>query len=224
MKQSILVVLLGWIGVQVGAAQSVPWRPMEVERPASVWAAADERRATAEADGAHYLTSFGGGLLGAAIGGGLGLLVGPVPQDALFGDQERRRYPYDENDTVHLAPIGVWVGSMVGAMAGARTGMHDKAMLAAGGGSLVGSLLGLATFATASNGRDLWRGAGFVIGSAAGAALGAVLVGPAPEPRGLVRRRGDGLWTLGMPTVNWQPPHAPFGRSHVRVVLVSARL
>lgn len=221
MKRAILIVLLGWIGVQTGDAQSASWHPVGTEPAASAWTPSSERGAAVDADRSHYPTSFGGALLGAAIGGGLGLLVGPVPQGALFRDREHRRYLYDEDDTVHLAPIGVWVGSAVGAMAGARTGVRDEATVAAVGGSLVGSWLGLAVFATASNGRTPWKQAGFTIGSAAGAALGAVLVGPAPEPQGVVRRRGDGPWTLGMPTVNWQPVSS--GPARVHVVLVSAR-
>lgn len=60
---------------------------------------------TDRSSGRRFLRSFGGGLLGAGIGGGLGALIGPVAEEELYS--ECSRGIRDCEGEVHIGPIGV---------------------------------------------------------------------------------------------------------------------
>lgn len=178
-------------------------------------------RGASDAPPGSFLRAFGGGLLGASIGGGLGWLIGPVAERELYPDCARSTRDCDGE--VYLAPMGVLLGSTVGAIAGARADVDGAATLTAGFGSALGSLIGLAALATASNGRGLWSGIGFVAGAAAGAAFGATIAAPDVQARNGILHRRRGEWALRAPTIMTRPPVGAVQSPTVHVVLVSAR-
>lgn len=74
----LLLLLLGW-AVQPGAAQrhASPSQSAEPLEWSSAWEASPASETTgSDSSRYRYIESFGGGLLGAAIGGGLGALAG----------------------------------------------------------------------------------------------------------------------------------------------------
>lgn len=216
-----VIAVLVWISLYPSAAQPTTSR---LVKPLAVGSELSGQRVGQDENGptgGRFLHAFGGALLGAAIGGGLGWLVGPIPKYALYRDCQWRYR--DCEDEVHLAPFGVWLGGTVGAMAGAGAEVDGGALLTATFGSGLGSLIGLGAFATASNGRGPWSGIGFVVGAAAGAAFGATVAAPdLPRRVGIVHARGD-QWSVRIPTVAAQPPRGSVGRPTVHVVLLSAR-
>jgi len=156
---------------------------------------------TARSPGGRFLRSLGGGLLGATIGGGLGALIGPVAEEELY--PECSRGTRDCDGEVHLAPFGVWFGSVIGALAGAQANVDGSATVTAVVGSGFGSLIGLAALATASNGRGPWGAGGFVLGAAAGAAFGATIAAPGHRSRAVfsVDSTGQPHWRWPRPVV-----------------------
>lgn len=221
MRASLVVILLVWGAPHGLAAQPILTLDAQRAHACPDWPRLEMRRGGAEAssDGG-YGRSFGGALLGATIGGGLGWLVSPVAEEELFPDC--RQSTRNCEGEVHLAPIGVWLGGAVGALAGAQADMDGAAPLLAGVAGGLGSLIGLAALATASNGRGAWGGVGFVGGAAAGAAFGATIAAPGARGRnGMIHRSGRD-WDLRVPAVAARPTGS--GRPPtVHVVLLSAR-
>ncbi len=161
--------------------------------------------------GNRFLRSFGGGLLGAAIGGGLGALIGPVAEEELYPECSRRTR--DCEGDVYLAPFGVWFGSVIGGLAGAQADIDGSATVTAVVGSGFGSLIGLAALATASNGRGPWGAGGFVLGAASGAAFGATIAAPDSSPHAVLSRGKSG-------TMRWRWPRPILGPSRTGGVTV----
>ena len=158
---------------------------------------------TDRSSGRRFLRSFGGGLLGAGIGGGLGALIGPVAEEELY--PECSRGIRDCEGEIHLGPIGVWLGGTVGALAGAQADMDGSAVGLAMAGGGFGSLIGLAALATASNGRGPWGLGGFVAGAAAGAAFGTTIAAYDSASRAVFSRNESGA-------LNWRWPRPVVGR------------
>ena len=217
MRIALIVAVLVWMSLHPSAAQPVGSRLMRspavgLELPGDY---VDQGRSS---DG-RFLHAFGGGLVGATIGGGLGWLVSPVDVEELNPDC--RRSTRDCEGEVHLGPIGVWLGGTIGAVAGARADMDSAAPLLAGVAGGFGSLIGLAALATASNGRGPWGLGGFVLGAAAGAAFGAAVVAPNTSRRGVLTiEAGHPQWHVPRPAIGLQRDRDGL---RVRVVLLQAR-
>lgn len=212
MRASLVVILLVWVGLHGLAAQ--PILPLDAQRAHAGpdWPRLEMRRGGAEAssDGG-YGRSFGGALLGATIGGGLGALIGPVAEEELYPECSRRTR--DCEGDVYLAPFGVWFGSVIGALAGAQADIDGSATVTAVVGSGFGSLIGLAALATASNGRYPWGAGGFVLGAASGAAFGATIAAPDSSPRAVLSRDKSG-------TTRWRWPRPILGPNRTGGVTV----
>ena len=217
MRIALIVAVLVWMSVHPSAAQPT------ASRLAKSFHVASERTGEHEghegsSDG-RFLHAFGGGLVGATIGGGLGWLVSPVDVEELVPDC--RRSTRDCEGEVHLAPLGVWLGGIIGAVAGAQADMDSAAPLLAGVAGGFGSLIGLAALATASNGRGPWGFGGFVLGAAAGAAFGAAVVAPNTSRRGVLTiDAGHPQWHVPRPVIG---PQRDRDGLRVRVVLLQAR-
>lgn len=162
--------------------------------------------------GRRYLQSLGGGLLGAGVGGGLGMLVGSVVVEERYSlrGEDPREVP---------APLfGVWIGSIVGAMAGQHAAMEDRVIGLTTAGSFFGSLLSAGVLAVFSDGDPYWAASGFAVGAAAGAALGTT-VAASPASQGLVTWR-DGVLHPTLPTV--RPARWPLRTTKAAAVVIVA--
>ena len=147
----------------------------------------------ATSPGRRYLQSLGGGLLGAGLGGGLGLLIGNVVVE------ERYSLRGEDPRTVPAPLFGVWIGSIVGAMAGPRADMSNHVLGLTAAGSFFGSLLSAGMVAALTDGDPYGAASGFVVGAAAGAALGTTMAASA-RAQGLITRH-EGALRLTLPTV-----------------------
>lgn len=120
----------------------------------------------------------GVGLVGGAVGGGIGLLVGPVDLDDIERGRDPGRHSDGDDDdegTFPTALLGAWGGSALGvavsahAQADLELGKTEVFLL--GSTAVLGSVVGLGFGAVLSGGRT-WVGAGgFLLGSAGGAAF-----------------------------------------------------
>lgn len=220
----LLVLLVSIIGIggQPGWAQSS--RPVG---KVSTWLKAPSAPSLSSSEAfdgwPRFRRSLGFGVLGAAIGGGLGALIGKVDSDVLFCRERycHDGYSSDESDEISLTPLGIWIGGLVGAIAGGRAPMDGETLFVAIGGSLLGGVFAGAAAAAFSNGRPAWSYAGFAMGISAGAAL-AVMTRPVMESKGIVHFQ-EGSWSVGIPSVQVHPgPIAP-GRPVRSVVLMTAQ-
>jgi hypothetical protein len=220
MRVSVLFVVLVWMGIHPLMAQpGGSWPPGAGQAYTVLDRWEEGRPAVDRSSSDGFLPAFGGALLGATIGGGMGWLVSPVDVEELNPDC--RRSTRDCEGEVHLGPIGVWLGGTLGAVAGARADMDSAAPLLAGVAGGFGSLIGLAALATASNGRGPWGLGGFVLGAAAGAAFGAAVVAPNTSRRGVLTiEAGRPQWHLPRPAIG---PQRDRDGLRVRVVLLQAR-
>lgn len=167
------------------------------------------RAPSAPSAGRRYLRATGFGILGGALGGGLGALVGRVDLDDFDRDARQRS---EDAPEMAAAPLGLVLGSVVGAMGGAGAPIEGDVVFATTAGSIVGGLAGLMGGAAATGGEPWGAAVGGVLGSASGAAFGAtrfrpvsgVRAGPrggAPAPPGgaMLGVRG-GRVRLGVPS------------------------
>ena len=92
----------------------------------------------------HFFRAFGGGLLGASIGGGLGLLIGAVDLNDFETDPAKLD---EEGVKIPLAMPGVLVGSTIGVLAAERAGMEGMEVGLTAVGSVFGGLLASITAA-----------------------------------------------------------------------------
>lgn len=164
-------------------AQSVAGAPPAAAQEASSVVVQQEPASAAQEDEAsegqasRFWPAAGAGLLGGAIGGGLGLLAGDIEiRDA---DCNRRwrsgRCDRDDDETPSIPAVipGAWIGTTIGALAGARADIESNPgrVLLVGGTTVLGGAVGAGFGAALSGGRG-WAGvSGAMLGAAGSAAF-----------------------------------------------------